>query len=350
MTHRILIGLAVVVVGCGDSPALDIELVPDPNLNSEAQILERVDSLVFIFDSPDGLYPPGAERTNGNVQIVDADADPSDLELLSTIPLGDHLPIVRFEQADLPDVPIDVRILGESGTGPIAEGRVLAARFSDTIEPLLVPFNIRPEHLPPRVGEVIPNDGTPLQGCTVPTLVVMFSKPIDPATLFLPNAVLFEPGGAPTAIRLDATGVVAQIEPPPIEGEGTVSYRLEIASLVTDTAGIALDQVAAETASQAYIGDFTLRCGPSTSIPDPPACGSGAPPGPVEPVCLGGARFICVDDVCVATACEAATCEAGLVCDPAIGTCIQDCRIYGDVPVCPSDRPTCEAPTGVCVP
>jgi len=350
MTRKLTICALFVLVGCSASPVLDLELVPDPNINSEAQILERVESLVFIFDSPDGLYAPGEEHVEGGVQVVDADADPSDLELVVTFPVLDHLPIVRLEQADLSDVPIDVRILGESGPGPIAEGRVLGARFSDAAEPVRVPFNIRPEHLPPRVGEVIPSDGQSLQGCFVPTIVVMFSKPIDPATIFLPGAVTFEPGGAPLEIRLDSSGVVAQLEPPTIEGEGTVSYRLRIESMVTDTAGIALDQVAAEPSSQPYVGDFTLICGPTSSIPDPPPCGSMAPPGPLEPVCPAFPRLMCVDDECVLSACEAATCEAGLVCDPAVGFCIEDCRLYGEVDVCPEDRAVCSEDTGVCVP
>lgn len=352
MKKSIYLMAAFVLVGCGDAPSLDIELVPDPNVNSEAQILDRVESLVFIFDSVDGLYLPGDEYAAGNVQVVDADADPTDLELVATFPLGDHLPIVRLEEADLPDVAIDVRVLGESGLGPIAEGRVLGARFSfgDGAEPVRIPFNIRPEHLPPRVGEVIPNDGQIIQGCQVQTVVVMFSKPIDPASLFLPGAVVFEPGGAPREIRLDGTGIVAQIEPPPIEGAGTVSYRLRIESLVVDPAGIRLDQVAAEDSSQPYVGDFTLRCRPQTGTPTPPRCGSMAPPGPLSPVCPAMPRLMCVDDECVPTGCEIATCEDGLICDDAVGLCVQDCRSYGDVSVCPVERPTCEPTTGVCVP
>jgi hypothetical protein len=336
-------------VGCASEPVLDIELVPDPNINSEGQILERVDTLVFVFDSPDGLYAAGEESSSEGVQIVDADADPTDLELVATFPLGDHLPIARLEQADLPDVAIDVRVLGESGVGLIAEGRALGARFATHGEMLRVPFNIRPEHVPPRVGEVIPSDGQSIQGCDLPTIVVMFSKPIDPASLFAEGAVTFEPGGAPTTIRIDATGVVAQIEPPPdIVGiDNQLSYRLVIETTVTDTAGVPLDQRAAEDESQPYIGDFTLPCTPPTSIPDPPRCGSGEV-SPLPPVCPGMPRLMCVDDECVLSMCDVATCESGLVCDPAVGYCVSDCRDYGDVNVCPAERPTCNFELGVC--
>jgi hypothetical protein len=350
MIRLVLIADLVVLAACATSPALDIELVPDPNVNDEAQIVDRVQTLVLIFDSPEGLYLPGEERVGGSVQVVDADADPSDLELVATLPMGDHLPIVRLEQGDLLDASIDVRILGESAAGPIAEGRLLGARFTDSGEVVRVPFNIRPEHLPPRVGEVIPNDGVMLSGCTVPTIVVMFSKPVDPMTLFLPDAIVFEPGGAPAEIRVDATGVVAQIEPPPITGADTVSYRLRIEPIVTDASGTALDQIAAEPSSQPYVGDFTLHCGPISAIPDPPRCGFMDPPSPLDPVCPGMPRLMCIDDACVPSSCDAATCEEGLVCDPASGTCGADCRLYGEVPVCPGDRPTCDGDLGVCVP
>ncbi len=203
----------VLLAGCASEPALDLELVPDPNINSESQIVERIESVVYVFDSADGLYAPGEESSHDGVQVTNADADASDLELVVSVPVVDHLPFVRLERGTLPDVPLDVRVIGESGVGTIAEGRALAARFGIDSDPLRVPFNIRPGQLPPRVGEVIPADGQTAQGCVVPTVVVMFSKPIEPSTLFAEGAVSFQPGGRPAAIRLDATGVVAQNRP-----------------------------------------------------------------------------------------------------------------------------------------
>ena len=90
---------AVLLAGCGGEAIL-VELSVDPAVSTEADLATTLRSLVWILDSPEGLYPPGAEATSGDVRVENVDADPA-LELVTEIALdGDRLPLVRIERAD----------------------------------------------------------------------------------------------------------------------------------------------------------------------------------------------------------------------------------------------------------
>lgn len=342
-----LLVTALTIASCADAPmAVDLALVQDPDLNRVEDVLERVTDVVVIVDAPGGLYAPGEERTVGLVQIEDADADRRDLELVATVPIeGSRLPVIRLERGTLPDVPLDIRVLGlGSEPRPIAEGRVRAVRLSRPPAELSVPFNIRPEALPPRVSEVLPADGDEAGDCVVPDIVLLFSKPIDAATLV--GAVVLDPGG-PVDVTLDASGHVATFAAR-LSGDGeTVSFRLRVDSTVTDRQGVALDQLPAEPGRQPFDEAFVLPCGPGTAVPGGP-CGTDTGPLPGE--CPGGDRLACVDGECVLDGCDRARCREGFACVEATGVCEVDCRLYGEVDVCPEDRPRCDPDSGACVP
>ncbi len=347
MRPVVYLSCAVLLVACEDPEGVDLRLVPDPNLNSEAQVLEALDRIVLVVDSPDGLYPPGSERATDGVQIEDADADPSDLELVATIPVpSDRLPLVRLTRGTLPDVALELRFLGvpaEPGAPASVVGRVQGVQLGRPIEELAIPFNLRPELLPPRVTEVLPGDGAAISGCEVPRLYVMFSRPLDPATII--GAITIAPGTL-DEVRLDPSGLTAELRVSGLSGAGDAPLRwsLSIAASVTDLDGRPLDQVASEPGPQPYDGSFEVTCGPSMENPDD-ECG-GMSGGPMR--CPFG-RLACVDGYCVPAACDFAGCGGGTVCDPATGRCTLDCRPWGEAEVCPEARPRC-GEDGVCAP
>lgn len=350
-----LVMAAAVAAACGgdDPVALDLTLVPDPNVNRPADVARLTDSLVLVLDSPEGLYHPGDDvSAGGSVQIEDADGDPTDLELVATVPIEhDALPWIRVERGGLPrDVSLEVRLLGLSSDGgdPVARGGAQGVSFDDGR--IDVPFNLVPSRLPPRIAEVVPDDGDVATDCVVGRVVLVFSKPIDPASFLLPGAVMFEPGGAPTELRIDATGRFGEVIPPVLQGVDTVRYHLTVTTDVREDVpgggGPRLDQVPAEEGAQPFERDFVLPCEPGPLVPDP-ACGEPEPAP--EYWCGPGDRLACVDDMCVPASCDGAGCEAPAVCDPATATCELDCRLYGPDGACDGDRPRCDLDTGACV-
>jgi hypothetical protein len=356
--HRTLtLTLCWLLFGCSDGSrplaAFDLELVQDLNINTEAQLIERIDSLVLVVDSDVGLYHPGQESSQGVLQIKNADADPSDLELVITTGLVDgRLPRIRLERGNLPDAALDLRVLGlrlgEVGDAPLAEGRVRGLRFTAEPQALRVGFNIRPEFLPPRVVEVLPSDGVSLRECDIPLVVVVFSKPIALDSLLEPGHISFDPGGVVQQIRTDASGLVANVVPTQLQttsnGEG-LGYRLTVSSDVTDTSGLHLDQVPVEAGDQAYSQTFVLPCAAS-NFPPRPRCGET--PDAATDSC-GSDRLICADGLCMPNDCTEASCAPGFPCNPETALCELDCNAYGgEVLVCPETRPECSA-GGSCI-
>jgi hypothetical protein len=340
--------LLLLLASCAEPAGVDLALVPDPNVNSAAQVVEAVDSIVMIADSPEGLYPPGAERASGVAQIENADGDP-ELELVATIAMpADRLPLIRLVEGTLPDLPLELRFLGmppEPGAPSVAIGRVQGVRLGQPIERLDVPFNLRPELLPPRITEVLPNDGAMLAGCDVPAIYLMFSRPIDPATVA--GAVFVNPGTI-GSVRVDPSGLTAEILVSGLSGDGSsVRYGLSVAPTITDLDGRPLDQVPGEEGAQGYDSQLELLCGPGTALPTT-ACGS-PDIGPLAPTCEYF-RLTCVDGYCVPLGCDGASCTDGTVCDGQTSRCELDCRLWGEANVCPIESPRCDAASGTCVP
>lgn len=341
------IALSLCAMGCAAPEGVDLRLVADPNVNLESQVLAEVDSIVLVVDSPDGLYPPGEERASDGVQIENADSDPA-LEVVATVGVPeDHLPVIRLHRGSLPDASLELRLLGlpaEVGGTPTAIGRVQGARLSSPIEELDVPFNLLPELLPPRVTEVLPGDGESAPGCEVPVIVLMFSTPMDEASLA--EGVSVTPGEV-TRVALDPSGRTAQIELTGTAAEPPMlTYRIALAESVTDRRGRPLDQIPSEPGDQAFAFEAALTCGPGMAIPDIP-CETATPPQ--VGMCPFPMRFTCVDQTCLPTSCVGARCDEASVCDPATGRCEPDCRLWGEASICPEARPTCDAETGACI-
>jgi len=339
-----IVTIALLVGACAAEPgAADLELVQDPNLNTAAQVAEAVDSILMIVDSPDGLYGPEREGVYGDIRITNADSDPA-LELVAAISVSDHLPLIRLEQGGLPAKPLDIRLRGRdaSGTITVATGGVRGVSIGDAMSTVLVPFNLLVDYLPPFVTKVTPGDGSSINGCDMPLIVVEFSKPVSLETA----DIRFDPPATVRSIAIDTERRVIQIAVDGIVGDGmSLSYTMTISG-VTDVDGRPLDQIPLDPGPNDFMGSFVLTCGPGTSFPIV-LCGESMG-GPVGFWCPRGLE--CVDGTCVPTAgtCGEAPCTTGFVCDPADGMCAIDCRIYGFGEACPPDRPVCNDTSGTC--
>jgi hypothetical protein len=334
---------AALLVACASESALDITLVPDPERNSAGEVVGLVDRMELVVDSDDGLYPPGRERIGEHFEIREYDGDPSDLELVASIPIDDRLPTILLERGSLPDARIELLARGYDSTGRIvATGGMSGAEFRDGVIAVALPFDLVPGVLPLRVTEVFPSDTDLATHCTISRVVALFSRAVDPASVLGAGSVEIEPGSV-ASVSVDAeSGRFLQIVPMPIAGTGdSVSYRLTIATSVTDEAGEPLDQNANEDGLQPFERTFRVPCTASTKAPMRADCGTEEP-GVGE--CPG-------DLVCGPAGSCQAVCRGGEVCSDSghcapDGTCIEDCRAVGGDP-CAELR--CDPATGACI-
>ena len=263
------IGSLLLALGCaaesGDT-ALDLELNPDPNVNTPEQLVAALETIVLVLDSPDGLYPPGSERVVGDVQIknVDTDAAP-EVVVLVPVPPG-RLPWIRVSRGGLPDEPLTIRVTGLAAGGStraIASGSVEGILFEEgEIVPVSIPFDLGPEVRAPRVEEVLPPDEAEAAGCVVGEVTIVFAEPMDETTVTADGAIAIERNGDPVSIgpvRLSGSGYIATVTPSGLSG-APLRYRVTVATSVRGLDGNALDQSAAQEGDQAYDAEFQLGC------------------------------------------------------------------------------------------
>ncbi len=334
---------AALLAGCGGE-AIEVELSVDPAVSSEADLATTLRSLVWILDSPEGLYPPGAERVSGDVRVENVDADPA-LELVTEIAFdGDRLPLVRIERGGLGAASVDLRVLGveDPGAPAVADGAARGLVFARDVRPASVPFNFRDSLRPPRVRSTYPENGASIAGCTIPGVTVVFTRPMDPASLA--GAVVAGPQGTESAVHASSSGLVADITfQPMIEGDQVhVELDLTIGAAALAADGTPLDQAGSEPGDQPFSVHLRYDCQPPPLYPCeigtcPWACG--------DRECLHLKEIACIDDVCTPVAC-AASCGAGSVCDPLRDACVADCRAGDAVSACPAGA--CDPATGLC--
>lgn len=250
------------VSGCDEPSAIDLELVADPKVNTVAQVLGRADAIELVLDSPLGLYDPSRAMDDGRLRIEDVDGDPP-LELVVRVPVPDaRFPRIRLERGGLPDVPLTIRIYGfaEDEARLVASGAVDGIDFGAAVGELAVPFDLVPEELPPRVVDLV---ATPSSSCTPPTLTVLFSRGVDPATVLAAGAITFEPGGAPRAARIDIGGRLLVLTAPDAVVVGDrIGLVLSLATTIATVDGLGLDQTPGVDGAQAYVGRYESRCTP----------------------------------------------------------------------------------------
>lgn len=258
---RILLALScLLAISCDlGARAIDIALVPSPDLTTEAELRANITHLEYVLDSPDGLYDPEDAVVRDDLSIEDADNDPSDLELVARVPFPRGFPDVRIAEGGLPDVRIDVRVRGFTADDVLyAEGTVRNLRFRSGVQNVSVPFDVRPEHQAPRVGvlQLIPNPP-----CGAPTLLVIFSRAIEPSSALAAPAIVFSPGGLPRSISIEATGTVAQVGVPlDVLEPGVSRYDVEIGDGIHTADGAAFDQVPTTTGNDTFRATFVSPC------------------------------------------------------------------------------------------
>lgn len=338
--------VVAVAAACSQpTTAIDLQLLPSPDLNTTADLVGRLSSLVIVVDAAVGrLYPPDAEDLDGDVQIKNADEDPGDLELVAVVAMPtDHLPTIRIERGGLPDVPLHIRVLGSGGSPGVemARGGVTGVTFTDDdVTPVAAPFNLLPQFLPIMVTEVAPADGEIVPCSAEFDILAVFSRAVDAATVTPPGRMaVTELGvGDVPADKVEVALSTVTFIP----SRSVLAYAVEISSEVTDTSGGTLDEMPGVPGLQPYSEEFHLQC----DMTQQPGswCSSMVPTGRC-PGALG--RFQCDAGVCVPAACDGAACSPGFVCDPMTLGCEPDCRTYGGE-TCPGDRPVCDDATGYC--
>ena len=359
---RLLCG-ALALAACGQTTALELTFVPNPNITDPEALVSSLSAVRLIFDAAQGLYPLSSAREVPPLEIADVDNDGA-AELVVDVDVGEHLPLVRVEPGALAPETIDVRAEGHSPEGasgePIALGAVSGASFTvDQTTDVEVPFNIRPKYRAPRVTQVLPEDGAKdLFPAAINSVMVIFSKRINPdslvgrdkkvlqvlsvgaggeETLVAPKNILVRNLGSGDTAPTTAEYVFASAL-----DEGM--YRVRVAVEATDLSGRPLDQVAIQSGNQPFSSSFAVGLGVSTAhtcAPEIPCeenwCDSGGTR------CFGGAT--CVDGACVPASCPA-SCSEGTVCDANLAVCVVDCRLAGEIGGC-DDGLSCGA-NGVC--
>jgi len=368
-TSRRILLLPVLLCACADPTALDLSLVPDPNVQSENALVSRLSRLRLVVDSPEGLYPAGPSRREGEVEIVDLDGDGL-RELSATVSLKalGRLPRVRLEQGGMPDH-LDGLELRIDGIGPddsdgqpsaeveLAAGGVQGIAFtSGAIDSVKIPFNLRAKFRPPRITQVFPEDGATLNPLGVGSVAVIFSKPMSPGSL-KPSVlqVLRVDGASETPLPLKEI-VIGELYPGSptraelrlLQAPGEGIYRVRVGQGALDTSGRALDQVPMQAGNQPFVSSFTLS-GPSSTAACSPSCeavwcGNGGT------ACPEGSSCDQASGTCVPSSCPSACADGVSVCDPALLACVDDCRLLGSYGGCADPKQRCDAETGLCRP
>jgi hypothetical protein len=366
--------VAVLGLGaCADVTAVDVQLVPDLNINEPTSLARSLDQLRITLDASDNqdLYPdwpPGTDR-----RIADVDGDGRN-EFRVELPINrtDPLPTVRIERGTLRLAPFSISILVD-GIGPwngealaLAAGGISGISFVDGVRVArTIRFNTRPKYLPPRVERVIPDDGGDFspESVNYNCVFIGFTKPMNPDSLRDPKTL--KSTGVIEVVQLDSakeTTVGAsriEVKSLGVSGNdaayyffeaplGAGTYRIKVNPRATDEAGTPLDQVPLDPGAQGFYSHFFVSkelaaatlptCTPNCF--DPAWCGGGGEQ------CPAGMRCNKASSTCEPVGCPP-TCPSGMVCDEKTGVCVTDCRVYGEYGLCEAPAPTC-LPSGVC--
>lgn len=362
----LLCACAAVLLGACSGPdtAVRLHLVPDPKLNTEAQVLAVVQSLDLVMDGRAGFAGVSAPGEAGSFTAVDIDADGVlELRLQRKLKGRDALPQFLLLRGESGEGPFELAAHGRAGDNIVALGELRDLRFHDGEERVRdLPFDLRPGHRAPRVDLTMPADGESSVPTALGEIYVQFSKVVkgmeqhvslrfetqDSATIQVPGSVVV---AAKSVMRVghEETFTTATIKLGCALGPGT--YRIEATAQIIDEKGLALDQDASVDGANGFVGRFRIDGQPgdepcsasATECKRPEDCNVNLPAGT-------GAKstYRCADGSCVADVDECGgLCTTGdEVCDAPKKTCVPDCREHG----CDSLLHSCETGTGLCRP
>lgn len=357
------VGVFAALCGCsGVETGLQLQLTRDSTLNTEQQILTRVDTLVLVLDSPSGFAGAGsAGQAHGELSAADVDQD-GKLELTLRRDLGGALPLLRLLPGNNAGASFKITARGLQKNQTTAVGGVSAASFTEgQVRDLSVPFNLRASFRPPRVLFSLPHNGQ-----TAPRALnqvyLEFSKVVSPGKdqlrlvykgtaqeVAVPGAwqlsqhTVFEMG-------LPETRTTATLKLPATCSLNPGTYRIEAASQIKDATGDTLDQDVSTAAGDRFVASFSIAGAPAAA-----ACGLTKETCKNDADCGKVTGFVCkiasgeTEGKCVpgqAKDCSKKICPNGYVCEATKSgpQCVPDCRVYGGCDA----KSYCDKDTGVC--
>ncbi len=352
LVPALLLGLGLAACS-GAETAINIRLAPNPELNSERQILALIHSIKLTLDAPGGFKGALTEGQQlGPFIATDVDSDKM-LELQLTYPLGVEtaLPLFRLFPGQNGDRVFQLAARGVTPAVPrdevVATGVVESVRFyaGETID-LMVPFDLRAAYRPPRVVATTPRSSEIGVPSALARLELEFSKPIDRSSLqYLTITYDSSAGPRPLAAgkwelrelqvrelgletKRSVAGFTVDVTCPLSPG----TYHLHADALVRDLSGSGLDQDATRDGPDPFDGTFVVG---STGEParSEPCLGQGGCEGNPDCNPAGGSDYVCLEHKCIPVkpTCGTLKCDPGYVCDEATGmaSCVEDCRKTG---------------------
>lgn len=352
------------VSSCAETETtLLIELVPNPEVNTRADVAEHINSLEVVFDAQGGFASLNADDGDswGAFSVVDFDSD-GVLELLLIRPGRTALEVFAISQGSQDDRVINITARGMSTEedAVTALGATSSAFQADHETQVEVPFNLVPEYRPLRVLSMVPSQGardlpSPVYGITVQLGGEVLDTALEGQVELHANSVDQRLAPSLSVSYIDSgMGRLTNVRVQGCElfgGDYTVILRTEICSRT----GRCLDQELGLDGSQPFIGGFSV-----SGDPVAPDCefvtvlGSSCPQEPCAPgyYCDFG---ICLPEIEMTPyglpedeiTCDPDECGPleELVCDPVSG-CVPSCLLYG---ACVNPLARCDLDSGLCI-
>jgi hypothetical protein len=362
---RLVLVSALATTGCDeDRTALQVRMVVDPVLNTEAQLLSVVETVDLRLDASGGF--DGLDRAGqrvGSLVAGDPDGDGTlELTLTRDVRGRGALPLFRLRPGNNGDRSLQIGARGQRGTEVAAVGGLSWVRFvPGQVIDLLLPFNLRAPYRPPRVLLTLPSNGQTSVSAALAQVYLEFSKMVVASSTQGAVRLLYQStGGDQPVPGTWVMGEISVIDLGLQERRSTAifqvqdgcrlspgTYRVEVATAVRDAAGQALDQDATSAGPDGFSGRFSIpgsarakACGGAAQCTDDRDCDSGFVCDPITLRCV----FAVAD-------CSSLSCPQGYVCRPAAGgeaaQCVQDCRPAGS---CAGAQDYCDEKTGLCLP
>ena len=321
---------------------MSLTFAPDPQLNSELDVLGAVKVLQLVLDSKDGFSGVTSAGPAGDFDARDVDGDRTLELVVQRTVAGSSLPAFRLLPGSNAQRTFTLTAQGLGAAGVLAAGGQLEASFAAA--ELQVPFNLRADLRAPRVVSTTPATGQMVEALDV---TVVFSKIMDASAPSGSQQLL----GGLQLVYLAAAGPV-QVPGSWTVGSATVdewgqatersratfalaptcspvggSYRIEAQTSLRDLQGRSLDQDASAPGPNGFTASFVLA-GTATTPQDSPcaACTNGA---------CGDCRKL--PDLCT---------KLAQACDPDTGQC-EDCKIFCQQS-CQQNSATCDACLKAC--
>lgn len=348
--------------GCSEpDTTLVVELVPNPEVNTRADVAARVSDLEVVLDAEEGFAGLTASEGDrwGHYFVTDHDDDGA-LELVLTRSGADALEPFALTPGSDPDqlIHLEARGLGPEGSLVALGGATGSFRLGDEAN-VELPFNLLPAERPLRVLSMTPPSGAR-----------DLEPPVTEVSLQLGGEVLADVLEPHLTLGPDAEGdaLIPQVILSYVDttmgrmtnlrllncAMGGGAWLVALDTEICTTTGQCLDQHLGVEGAQPFEGRFTVRGEQWSGCDIPEIQSFSCPDAPCEP------GYHCIDGLCVlddaeslpdepsgtTPGCDPDLCQPpAYVCDPQ-GQCVADCRLFG---ACPDPRHRCDPDLGLCL-